>query len=959
MPPRPLLAAACMVLLAPSALSQVELPPGIAQTTWTMEHGLPQDSVSGIAEDADGYLWVATFGGLARFDGVRFEVFDVGTNPELGGSRFRRACALPDGTTWFQSEGFGQVRYRDGEFERFPDAEPVYWAGVDAKGETWITLGTGVHRLRGDETELVWKDLGAVMITRRGILWGHRDQELVRVDGDHVTTFGREDGLPSSRYRSLVEGLDGVLWIATDTGLWRSTDATKTRFVAVPEAPESIIKIVCDNRGMLWMLADEELVCWDPHTSTQVRVPQGEYDRLLTDSRGNVWAASFGGLHSFHTTPLQDATAALGSRPRSFWTVGGDGRGRLLAAGNAFLISALDGVVEHQVFGFHVRAVLVDRAERLWLGTGPHVTRIEGDERTRLHKGEGENGESRALLETADGRLWLGATSGLYRLEGERFVQVHPEIEHAVSLLEEPSGALWIGGRGGLARLEDEELSWITHDEGLAPGVVRTLHRDSDGVLWVGTYGGGLSRIAGDRVFRFSRANGLVDDHLACILEDDDGRFWINSNRGPFVVRRADLNAVARGEAAHVTCISFSRSEGAREANGGSQPAGWRGPDGRMWFPHIEGVTVADPRELPLDEAPPRVVVEALELGQDRRLDARFTALGFSSPGRVRIQYRLVGENPDWIEAGTDRSVHYAYVRPGRRTFELRARNGYGPWSEVVSKPVKVPHRFTETRTFFVGVVLAACLLTLGVARVQVRRARARADELARTQTSLSRSQAELRRLSRDLLSAQEKERQRISAELHDDVTQRLAALAIQAELVEARLGQAGARTREQLHDMAAMAQQLAGDVQQLSRRLHPVGLRTLGLAEAIRQECDAFTRRGGIPVELEDHVASDEVGEDVATAAFRIFQESLHNVEKHAGAGAVNVSVELVDGDLVVSIADTGRGFDRRNGEDDGLGLVTMKERAASVGGRLTIDSHPGDGTTVELRAPVTRRSS
>ena len=218
---------------------------------------------------------------------------------------------------------------------------------------------------------------------------------------------------------------------------------------------------------------------------------------------------------------------------------------------------------------------------------------------------------------------------------------------------------------------------------------------------------------------------------------------------------------------------------------------------------------------------------------------------------------------------------------------------------------------------------------------------------------SLADSQSNLSRLSRDLLTAQDAERSRISAELHDDVTQRIAALAMQAEVVESQLGVDEERSRRQLGEVVHIAQQLAGDVQQLSRRLHPLGLRTLGLQEAIRRECEAFERRGGVAVDLASEAGDVELESETEIAVFRILQESLHNIEKHAQATVVEVTTERAGEDLLLRVADRGRGFAETEAET-GLGLLTMRERAASVGGQVQLNSSVGQGTTLELRVPV-----
>ena len=283
-----------------------------------------------------------------------------------------------------------------------------------------------------------------------------------------------------------------------------------------------------------------------------------------------------------------------------------------------------------------------------------------------------------------------------------------------------------------------------------------------------------------------------------------------------------------------------------------------------------------------------------------------------------------------------------------------------------MGRAFSIEARFHETTTFLVVMAALVALGAFALAERRVKRSRARTAELVRlvedrerAQYSLSRGQSVLRRLSRELLTSQESERRRLSRELHDDVTQRLAALAIQAELAEAQLEKTTGRNHDQLRDIVEKAQQLAGDVQLLSRRLHPVGLRTLGLSEAIRQECDAFTRRSGVAAEVRAAIASEDVPENVAVAAFRILQESLHNIEKHAATGRVRIEAAMDSDHLVLSISDQGRGFDPEAEDEAGLGLVTMRERAASIGGELSIVSRSGEGTTVRLSVPGRRKEA
>ena len=940
--------------------------PSVARSFWTIDDGLPQNSVAGCSLDSAGYLWIATFGGLARFDGQRFEVFDVGNREDLPGNRFLQVLCASDDTLWVVAHDVGVLRYREDRFQRIEATHGVLRIIEDAAGRVWTLAAGGVGLVDGDEHRRV-RDLAnprTLLPARDGSVWvATFEGTLLRFADGVQSEFGVEHGLPGTPFPALFEDADGRLWAGGKWGVWRATDASNVRFERIEGAPERVRSMAQDDRGAMWFGCADRLVERARADGPFVDVDQGAFDSLLADHRGNVWIGSTSGvgLRCVRPSPLRDATTELSVLAADTWGIGpGRGDSVLVVQNREAFEVRRDGVIRH-AFDTNLRCALVDRAGDLWIGQSAGLFHVRGDGWAEIRE-PGLRGGVRALFEGADGTLWVGSGRGLSRRVGDRFEPAFGDAMPNIRCIAEDAehGRLWVGTQEGLACVEGDRVTWLTAAEGFSPGSVRTLHLDAEGVLWAGTYGGGLARVEGESVTRFWRGNGLPNDFLATILEDDQQRLWINSNRGLFVVHKDELSRVARGEAERVACALFTPDEGAREANGGNQPTGWRSPDGRLWFPCIDGVVVATPSELPLVEEPPNALIEALAVSDERGLYARFTALGFSAPQRVRVQYRLLGHDAAWVECTGAREARYSYLPPGDYELQVRARNGFGAWSPMVTRPFEIEARLHETKGFLAGIVVLIALGAFGFAELRIKAARERAARLERlheerdhAERALGQSQVALARLSRGLLVTQETERRRLSSELHDDVTQRLAALAIQAEVAEGRLEDDADRAGELLRGVVEAAQELAGDVQQLSRRLHPVGLRTLGLSEAIRQECDAFTRRSGVGVELDEDVAADELPEDVAVAAFRIFQESLHNIEKHAEASSVSVEVETDDGGLVLSVRDHGRGFDSERGDTTGLGLVTMQERAAAIGGSLSVESSPGVGTTVRLVAP------
>jgi signal transduction histidine kinase len=205
--------------------------------------------------------------------------------------------------------------------------------------------------------------------------------------------------------------------------------------------------------------------------------------------------------------------------------------------------------------------------------------------------------------------------------------------------------------------------------------------------------------------------------------------------------------------------------------------------------------------------------------------------------------------------------------------------------------------------------------------------------------------------LSGRLINAHEEERSRLARELHDDVTQRLALLAIDAGREERHLPSAAGGTA--MRSMRENLVRLSEDVHSLSYRLHPSILEDLGLTEALKSECDRFSHT--CPTRLETTV--DEVPErlprDVALCLFRIAQESLRNIARHAGATRAEISLRQLDGGLELAVKDNGAGFDPMR-HHASLGHAGMRQRTLLLGGRIAIESRGGRGTTIRAWVPV-----
>ncbi len=227
-------------------------------------------------------------------------------------------------------------------------------------------------------------------------------------------------------------------------------------------------------------------------------------------------------------------------------------------------------------------------------------------------------------------------------------------------------------------------------------------------------------------------------------------------------------------------------------------------------------------------------------------------------------------------------------------------------------------------------------------------------NALKASEAALRQSQAELQALTTGLLKAQEEERARVARELHDDISQKLAALNLATENA---LRRESHNPEELRKEVARLSQSLGGiltDVEQTARQLHPSTLDHLGLGAAMKAYCSEFSKQNDIPVQYSEQNLPRAISSPVALAIYRVVQEALRNIAKHSRAKRASVSVEGGDGSVVLTIRDSGRGFDPKRSRKGGLGLISMEERVRQVKGTFRLTAKTGKGVSVQAIIPV-----
>jgi signal transduction histidine kinase/ligand-binding sensor domain-containing protein len=948
---------------------------------WTVDNGMPENEIRGIAQTPDGYLWIATFNGLARFDGVHLTVFNRET-PGLLSNQFGTMLQGKAGDLWLDSVDHGIVRYRNGVFRAYglPGRGPGDINGLtgDEHGDMWALAAGRI--MRWDEASDHFVDIApqSPSVRFRPLLWDSAG--FWRREHEKVRCFSRgrfvDYTLPKEIQDDALWGaaLDqsGTLWLETVDGKRVRITADDVSHMIEAKSTREVTIGATYDKSLVMHVAPRLQRTFEFVSSNRVVsvTPWHFYE----DRQGNLWIGTQeAGLYRLQKQLIHSYTKEQGLIDRDTYATYQDRSGAMwIGAWHSGLSRFADGKFTNYTMADGLPNELVtslfeDREGRFWVGTHGGLSIFDHG---RFHIPSGPTLPYDAVVQTIgedrQGTLWFGTRAGVGRYEhGEtKFLTTKDGLAandtHAI--VEGANGDLWIGGYGGLTRIRHGEFTHWTEKDGLPSPNIWSIYEDSDGVLWIGTYEGGLVRFKDGKFTSYSIKDGLFDNGVFRVLEDGHGYFWISCSRGVYRVSKHDLNAFASGDLKKVASTAYGKIDGMQsiECNGGVDPSGIKTRDGKLWFPTRDGVVIIDPESIAHDPVPPSVLIETssvdnvvvpvnapLRIPPHRPdVEISYTAPNFINAAQTHFKYMLEGLDSDWVDAGGRRIAYYSHLPPGEYVFHVIAGNSDGLWDqEGKNLAITVLTPFYETRWFQL-----LMLLTLGALVAISWKYRV---------SQLQQAQAAQQAFSRQLIASQEAERKRIAAEMHDSLGQRLVVIKNLAYLLlRSKNGSptdSDAQTITEISDEASFA---IAETREISYNLRPFQLDRLGLTKAIEAMVRTTGNASGIRFISELDNIDDVFPEDLRINFYRIIQESLGNILKHAQATEVTVRVKRRIDNVSLTIEDNGHGFtpDERSKlfSRSGFGLTGMGERARLLGGDLKVRSVPGKGTTVLFEIPL-----
>jgi signal transduction histidine kinase/ligand-binding sensor domain-containing protein len=973
--------------------------PNYSTRTWQVEQGLPQNKVTAVVQTRDGYLWVGTYNGLARFDGVRFTVFDENNTPELRSSRITSLYAPPDGTLWIGTESGDVSQCKDGHFAAVPLR--ANWSGgkifdivSDEAGDIWLMNESGeLARVRDGRvlTPSAGVTAKVVALTRAtgGQIWIDREGRVSLLKQGQLQSVEFTTKVPGTYpyVQGIAASRDGGLWVACDSHIKKWRDGQWVADLgSAPWGGNIVANFMETSAGVLaggtsndglWLFFTDQTNTPALHLDHTNGLPSDWVISLWEDRERNLWCGTGAGVavirpSIFETISPPDkwknrpVLSVLPTPDGALW-IGTEGAGlyRLYNGGWTNFNSA------QGIRNSYVWSLAADGAGKIWAGTWGGGLFEQKDDTFNFAPGlENFLLPTPALLFVGD-ELWIGTTAGVLRYQSgklERFSEIGDgPFGDVRTIARDKSGVLWFGtAGGGLVRRQGGNFRRFKKTDGLSSDFIECLHFADDGALWIGTFGGGLNRFKDGKFSVINREQGLPNGVIGHIESDGRGFFWISSYGGILRASENDLNRCAEGKLSGVSFLAYGINDGlpTLECSEGLQSAGGKTADGRLWFATAKGLVAVNPGGVTTNPLPPPVWIEEMYVDNKKfaddkaagplkippgrhRIEFEYAGLSFVAPEKVRFKCRLNNFETEWADVGTKRVATYNYIPPGKYSFQVNACNNDGVWNDAgASLKFEVLPYFWQTTWFHVlgglATVLAASALVWADAR---RRLRRRLEKLERER-------------------AMERERARIAQDIHDDLGASLTHIAMLSGSARGDLD-VPEPVAKNLNRIFDRARELTRTMDEIVWAVNPRHDTLDSLANYLNRFAHDYLSAAGIRcrLDLPLQLPALPVAAEARHNLFLAFKEAVHNAVQHGAATEVRVELELAMEQLTLRVADNGRGFDTATLADGhtlagriacGNGLANMRRRLAEINGTCEIYSEPSRGTTVTFSLPL-----
>lgn len=744
------------------------------QKIWNTDNGLLTNSVCDIIQDSKGYIWIGTYDGLIRFDGVNFVVFNKNSKEGFNSNSARVLFEDSNGKLWIGTNENGVAIYDGKEFntlsaENGLPSNLIRVIQEDKEGNIWVGTTRGLAKITKNQVKKVYMEnvlITSILIDNEDNIWVISNKgDVYKGFKDKFEKVNVIDTKEKIKFQSIYQDGVGRIWLGTASNVIYSLHKNNSIKVYDMHGVYSINRFIEGLDKRLWFCADSSVGYYDEKKddffiiNCEQGLIDGPIETICQDYEGSLWVASSrAGIQKFSpgkfnyytkmTGLIDNVVNSICQSQDGYCWIGTDKGLSILYRGkfiNNEIIECLKGI--------RIRHIIQDSQGRIWICTysDKGLIQYDGKNIKSINKEKGlSSNKVRVVYEDHAGNIWAGTSSGLNKINNNIVEQVFRKgsnltNEYIMSVCEDNQGNLLVGTDGGGVNVIKNDIvtgSYMKKD-GLAGDVIFKIIVDYEDEIWI-TTNEGISLIDDDNIVNYTVRDGLPSDCVFQIILDENDNFWFATSKNIFQISRKDMFEYLAGYINNMNIKVFSKGDGLLE---GITPNSWSciEDNGTIWFSTMEGVTTIKANNYFVNEMPPRVNIEGIITDDgkylvdnvievqpgNKRITIRYTGLSYVNPQSVLFKYYLEGFDKGWSEPSSKREVSYTNLPYGNYTFYVQACNNDGIWS-VEKNNIEFYQRpyFFETKMFMIAVFICILILVLIFFDYRMRELKKRKDEL-------------------------------------------------------------------------------------------------------------------------------------------------------------------------------------------------------------------------------------
>ncbi|MDA3884509.1 MAG: triple tyrosine motif-containing protein [Candidatus Delongbacteria bacterium] len=905
----------------------------------TTEMGLIQPDICAIHEDSSGYMWFATMGGITRWDGINFLSFY--TSDGLPASQIYDIFEDEDGKVYFPTYGGGSVEFKDGKMVKafkYVDQFDIDLAAMDKdlKGNYYFGGYDGITMFSKNNEAIYLDSVNSVWNINKGkdgsLYFGTYKVGVKVLKDGKFTELNIKNGLIDNAVWKVVEDTDRNLHIGTNKGvsvyqnnkfkfLGKENDVLSSRITGIYQTADETI-YYGGVKGVTFKDEDK----WK-YLTKENGLSANDTWSIYQDSYGQIYFGSAGGgVNIYRPGIFENYDISNGLSGNIVQSIYEDENGTYYFGTENGVSVLKDGKFtylnsENGLLGNKVRDITGDKKGKIFIGTRSGLNILDNGKIIQLNSKDGLiDDQIFSLLFASDNSLYICTKKGVSALKNGKISNFSKKNgmadDYVQYAYENSKGEIEFGTYLGVVVKNGDTFKSISTKDGLNGLKIFSIYEDKESRKYYGTYGKGLNIFDKGKNISLDPNNGLSSSTIGSIQEDDSGNIYIATGQGIDILTFVGDSIKIR---------NIDQSDGLI-SNGNFRDASFKDSKGKIWFGTTKGVSCYDPAADKEIKIPPKVHFNEIRIFDDIissdnnefEYDQNFITFNYigiylPSPNKVMYKLRLNGLEDNWELTG-ERRVRYTGLAPGKYSFEVKAVNNWGYWSDPISYDFTILPPWWMTWWFRTIAVLTGIFLL----RIFYK---ARINKILQV----------------------ERLRTKIAGDLHDEIGSSLTGIFMSTESIqrskdEEKINKTakkiGVRTKELMHTFS----DIVWSIESRNDTLGEISDRMEEFVFKMSSDCDMIVKYGFSGLNRDKKISSE-----LRQNLYLIFKEALNNSIKYSKAKKIDVSLIQNNRSLELKVIDNGNGFADKKQSFGGHGIKSMKIRAEKIGGVLNIVENGG----------------